>query len=881
MRTVRPHRPLRAGACRGLERLGPRARQRGSTVLLVITILSLLVLLAITLTFTSRMELSASKNFGIGVQNRVASRTAVEAIAIDLQTTLPAGALGPLDLAFNPEFSAHRARQTPSGMQRIELASLSDRDAANLLREAEMLDGNAPRTAFHLLHNAGAGEVVVLDASARININAADEAVLAGFFNALGRREGRSINGDAIGRAIARVRLGPDGAPGRAGIDDNRNADAALAFAPHATAHPGAQTPLVEQGSPNRARFDAYLQNARAPLHRLRPDQVQRRFELRRDLLTMVDEPEEYIADIRLPAFGDDVRFSSTSDLLHYPAIRGAGLNEEVLELARPYLTVFSTSVKERNLKGEGVPFVDINRAGPEELYQALREIYPGKNDRLLKQFAVNIVDARDFNSIPTVYPGTSGASVILGVERTPFLTEVYPDALTPGEDGDGGQFVELHNPWDETMDVNGWRLEGPGGSWPLSGVIPAGGFLLVTDNMDGRSSSTEDLLPGTGSVYDIFRVVADGWMRRAIEHSNFDIPLVPGSPVTLNLKDQHGNLIDSFTFVADPRDEDSLYSYQRENPMVREAVRRRATPFAMPPRLDPVAPETLARLRSYPPDAPFTSPVELMDVFAGFNDPETQARARWAFPVVSTPYAYDRARGELAAHPLTIDARVLDVFAVSNRPMPSAEEWHRLHGVARGDTDPADRGIGRNAVPGARTPGPDAGPITASTLSQEFSLHSGDPDWATRMAVEALSPPPGVIHGRVNINTADALVLSALPGLTPQGVERILERRLDAIERVRTGGGGEGVAYRTLSEILGDDALWPANLGEKERLERFSRLLPHITLNSRGFLLVGQPRVEATSDRDQQRAARLEALVALDRGTPEILYLRKAASRP
>lgn len=832
-----------------LARLDRRAR-RGSTILLVVTILSLLVLLAITMTFASRMELSASHNYAVGVQNRVASMTAVDAIATRLHQSLPPGPMSPLDLTLSRDLTALRPLAgADSGIRASN--SLQGLPPNESLRRIWSMDSNAASDArrdFRLVQTTGTGEVLVLDASARININAADVELLAGFFEVMAREHHWPIDPRALAEAIASVRLGPDGAPGRRGVDDNLNSH--LALLADQTATPGTTT--VSEP----AALEALLAGVREDPALIPANELTARRQARRALLTNIDEPAEYVADIRLPAFGDDVRFSSVADLLRHPEIVRAGINPQIVAAITPHVTTFSISVDERLRGGTTIPLLDPNRADAEQVYEALRALYPDgtKSNRMLMQFAVNLVDARDSDSIPTLFPGTQGPDVVLGVERTPFITEVYPDSATPNEEGDDGQFVELHNPWSHDLDVTGWQLRTPDHIFPLEGKIVAGGFLVLTDDIDNSAEHPDRHLAGTGSLYDVFRVLPDNNRRRALADPAFSLPTT-GRNIVVALHDRAGNLIDQFTYTPDPRDENSLYSYQRENPIVRETFRRRATPFALPPRSEEPEAWTLARLQNYPADGPFVTPLDVLGVFAGFSDPRTRLSSQWAFPVVATPKSAATRAREAAERPDRLDARVIDIFAIGDRPSPTeaGKVREKLYTLGRKDAQ-------------------------SSAFLKATALKSGA-DTAALAAVLAFEHPPGWHHGRLNVNTAGELALASLPGLDRERARRVVERRQRLLQRALQGDAEDAITYHSPSDLLVDDVLWPSEWNASQRIEAMRRLMPHISLNSRAFLLVGQPRLEASSDSDVQRAMRIEALVSLDRGAPEVLYWRNAAS--
>ncbi|MDK2971239.1 MAG: Lamin Tail Domain [Candidatus Sumerlaeota bacterium] len=842
------------GRTRSIAFAGPLRARRGSTILLVVTILSLLVLLAVTMTFASRMELSSAHNYSVGVQNRVASLTAVDAIARQLQESVPSGPLSPLDLTLSGDLQSLR----PGEASASTLARLGDLPPNESLRR---LSGVAidsatsnERRDFRLIQTTGTGEVLVLDAGGRINLNAASVEVLEGFFEVV-REEGQwPINPRAIAEAIVATRLGPDGAPGEKGVDDDHDAHLSVF-----TDENSAKTADWYYRGPEARTVDAILAAVREDPALIPQRDRQARQAARKTLMTNLDEADEYIADIRLPAFGDDVRFGSVLDLLAFADIRNAGMNAEIAQYIAPLVTTFSVSVDEVIVDGEARPLVDINRASAEELYEALVALYGDeKNPRLLMQYAVNIVDFRDADDTPTLYPGTSGPEAILGAERTPFISEVYPDATSPNDEGDDGQFVELHNPWNQDIDVTGWQLRGAGGVFPLAGRIAAGGYLILTDDIDNSLEDPDSATPGTGSLYDVFKVIPDGRSRRALAQAGFSLPDA-GRNIPVTLFNASGDLIDVFVYTADPRDSDGLYSFQRNNPLVRESARLRATPFGLPPRSSEPDAWTLTRLQNYPQNGPFVSSVDLLSVFAGFADAREREASQWGFPQPVSPKSPSSRDRETAADRTLINALVLDAFTVESRPGTvalgdsSEKVSEKAHALGREDAE-------------------------SRTLLEQAGARP-DTQTAVLAAVLASEHAPGWHHGRVNMNTAGELALASLPGISRNAAAAIVERRQRLLQRALEGEAEDGITYHVPSDLLVDDLIWPAAWTAGQRIDAMRQLLPHISLNSRAFLLVGQPRIEAGSDSDLQRAMRVEALVSVDRNAPEVLYRRKVVS--
>lgn len=761
--------------------VGAGRARRGSAILLVLAVLSILALLAITVSFTARLETSSAENYGVAVQNRMASITGVGPVSTALLRLDPA----------RPDKTIDKGDDNAVAGQPLVPMPQRTRSGA--------MEAYAATTTAH---------VQVRDANARVNINAADETLLAGFFSELGRQISQPMNGDAIARAIVNVRLGPDGAPGQRGVDDDAEARPSLAD---------------ESGAANRT-----LRPTREVDSTFTSDEVKARAEIRSALVSGVDDPAEYVADIRVAPYGDDVRFASVDSLLDYESIRAAGLTEDVLKQAEPFLTTFSVSRDVWMAPGEETAraLLDINRASAQDILDALLAMYgnEGPPPTQLAQYAVNFVDSRDADTIPTQLIGAGGARV-LGVERTPMITEVYPDSLSPDDEGDDGQFVELYNPWPQVLDVDGWTLVVDGMPVRLRGKIAPSGYLIVTDDADDRD---EKETPGTGSLYDVFGVTADDNRRRVITVMALDIEN-NSSSWFVELRDAAGNVVDEMQPSPREANAGDAYSLQRENPLVREALRRRATPFGLLSPTTEADATTLMRLSNYPADGAFVAPSDALTVFAGYADQSTGRVDRWAFPVI------DAAGGTAA-----LDARVMDIFTVDAAPAPDEWAW----------TQPA------------------ATRATASTgrsSSAKADKNAG---------LNLTNAPVGTRQGRVNLNTADAVVLQSLPGLGRTGGSRVMAYRSRTGESDLASGLGAAALTRP-SDVLMNGSLWVGvAVSDADRLARFRQLEPLLTFNSQSYTVLSQPRLDATDDPATAVANRVQALVATDRGGPETLAL-------
>lgn len=823
-----------------------RRRHRGSVLLIVLALLSLLVLLAATLAYTSKIELISSRNFGKGIQNQTAVMTGVPFAALAANATLPEGAVGTLDLTIDASSS--------------EVVSASG-------KAAQQATGDSKRTASQKqgsavtwsLNRGGRGvqtqtaSVDVTDMSSRVNLNTADAGQLARVIGAAAAQGNVSADAGALAQRIVDWRYGPDGAPGTAGEDDNQSAKFSLSEGKKddETAVGYVVGTSLDESPTAEARLnDACDGNAGARKNFIKV------------LQDGIDDPEEYVADIRYPAFGDDRRFSDVAGLLEVQ-----GFTPRLIAALEPFVTPFSLSFEQRPVvDGTAQPLVDLNRATAEEIYEALALEYAGaKADLLLRQFAVNIVDARDQDRHPSTMSDGSMLGKVIGVERTPVLNEVYPDSITDDKAGDDGQFIEIFNPWQEAFSLTGWRVRVGSRDYPLSGQMTPGGYLVVTDDYDNSTDSgAEDDLAGQGSFYDVFRSVSNNSSKRVLETSEFNLPHEQGT-FTVELLDQGGALVDRFVYTV--REANStLNSYQRHNPIVREAAYQRATPFSRP--VDPQEPmpalNVSERVRNTPQDVPFTSVLELFDVFAGYAQADGRKGTRWAYPAMASPASTSTAGKELAADANLIDARIVDLFTIELSDRMTREEVakeYRKHGkdekLERApDAWAGELGDAPQDLPGKAKPGTDA----YNDLERVQAVA-----WA-RFAM----PPKGLRHGLVNVNTAGEVVLESA-GLTPSQATSIATRRRDIERDAIAGKSSRTVLYGRLSDLLVDEYLWGS--GDSDTCQRVSQIAPafdRLTVSSRAFLLEGQALEPSESPVLQKSGTRMMAIVAMDKPAPE-----------
>jgi DNA uptake protein ComE-like DNA-binding protein len=881
--------------------------QRGSTLILVLAVLSILILIAATLSYTARLEEISSRNFADGIQSRIAAQTGVAqffAMADGRATSVTllwASAAGPVP-------SAAPSRQSAAPGSPFPLAATP---VGNSPFPAPPLAGNRsdPRrvqTASSGRENAGSGgqsavatdliQLRIVDESSKINVNALGSWAELGTENVSDARRDIRVFGSStpatsapatgsrpvaladalyavlssrevnypgasremahqIASSILRYRYGPDGQPGVAGVDDDNDGPGS-----GAGQMVNASATWLERGSAaaassfRRVSFVAAASQTSGQGDLASADTARDGLDNDGDGVADeagegVDEPDEFVADPRLPPNGDDRPFRQVEDLLGV-----SGMTTEMFQALHPYLTVFSASERRIGPQRDAPAQLDLNAATPEEIYRQLSAAFPDVPAETLAQFTANIVDYRDGDSAPTLVQLDGVADVILGAEVTPCITEVWSDSVTDQADGDNGEFIEIYNPYDKPISLAGWSLEiagsasgltssqadslrhvgqvgnlsfsqadsqryGRGARVSLRGTLVAGGFLIVTDNYNGRNNpKASDEFAGYGSFYRIFGVVPNTRNHLMIEIPTLD---VPDSAGRVELRDASGCLVDFFQYGGGVAG-GVRRSFQRSDPRVRVSHVARCTPYALPPATGADGVSVLRNLlaASTIKNAPFQSALELFSIGSPFTGQgPSQATVAWQTPTIGL--------GRAGA----LDERLADLFTVWTDRSPQ-------------------RVMSETALADA-----------ASTLALSDA------------ALEVPGPSALTEHGKINLNSASRAVLRALPGLTDQQIEYLLSRRLNAPATDST---GCPVTFRRLSELLADDAFWAA-APTSARLAQVSRWLGSITFTSRAYSLVSENLTEPATGPRLASRAKVEAVVSTDGGRNQVVAWRYA----
>ena len=293
--------------------------------------------------------------------------------------------------------------------------------------------------------------------------------------------------------------------------------------------------------------------------------------------------------DLRMKPVTGSGRFDTFADLQQGKTGRAASMfTPAELQALSPYLTLFSQNPETYGTEdGVSHPRKPITQEmSAEEIHEALKELFPRHDNRLLLQFAANLADFVDDDNVPTVLTDPTHPqpwNTLIGLEKTPFITEVYPDSLS--EEGDAGQFVEITNPWDEPINLVNWRLAigggmsvgSPGSVVTINTVLPAGGTLVLTDNYETPNINAPT---GTGSLVSIFGLRADGTRKKIIESAQVQLP---DENSFIVLADAAGHPVDVFSYT-DTAGRNTRSSYQRNDARVRSFAVGPATPFERSP---------------------------------------------------------------------------------------------------------------------------------------------------------------------------------------------------------------------------------------------------------------------------------------------------------
>jgi len=139
-----------------------------------------------------------------------------------------------------------------------------------------------------------------------------------------------------------------------------------------------------------------------------------------------------------------------------------AGIGERTYERIKNYITCFSYDI---NVNRHGKQRINLNDEPFEVLYKTMIDL--GYDEDVAAQVALNVIAYRQSSRVPPTVDFNGGK--VFGTNKTPYFNEI--DAVKKWQKimlGEviifreiGGQFIELFNPYYETLDVGGWKITG------------------------------------------------------------------------------------------------------------------------------------------------------------------------------------------------------------------------------------------------------------------------------------------------------------------------------------------------------------------------------------------------------------------------------------
>ncbi|MBN1515769.1 general secretion pathway protein GspK [Candidatus Sumerlaeota bacterium] len=837
-----------------------RQGRRGATFIIVLAILSVLFLVASVLTYTSQLDLIAADEYGKSTQDQAASVSGA-AVAAPLISRMDVVAdtqlwsqLKPLPLQLS---SASAATKT-SRMTALDYSASTQTDS---LRSAQFSMPSSSPTRAQLMEESFREAPCVIyeveDESGKFDLNTLgmwsdfsenrQDGILyqkprVRLTDALDQAlKAEGIDNSALAKALARrilaFRYGPDGQPGKAGVDDDGDGSSQ-------------GTSLIANAAGDD--LDGRADNPGEILFSMRNDGLDQNMDGNADDADeslesnwiddncngkvdedgeSVDEADEAAFDPRSQPRGDDRLFLTIEELRDIE-----GVTPEIYKALEKHFTVHSTGrLIAKTYDGqtpERISPVSLNYSTADEILEAIRRAQPDKDEALLVQWTANLIDWRDPDHVPTQLPNPNNTGQpILGVEINPVINEIYSDATTSDELGDRGEYVEIYNPYAVSLDLTGIWLDTGSGRYPLRGTLPPQGFLIVTDNYEESDDAEEDDDPTAGSFYDITGMVRSGIERQLIE---FEALTIPNDTGAVALYDTEGHLLDYAPYSNGAFDGASR-SLQRGDPRLQYLSRLPITPFEVnyvDQDSDDFQNQDAFEVNPLR-DRPFTSPADALLVYCGYISDEDLPLG-WRYPTIENDSAN------------RIDSRIIDIFTLEELPKLQA--------------------------------------VTAAGASVETAA-----EWA-RLAItpqdvenirESLGEYPQT-HGRININTCGEAQLLALPDMTPRHARRIMQYRQncrDASAKLWAQGNYDEtvIPFEQLGDLLRLEGIWDADEPEVTRIERFASWMPCISVHSEVFSLEFGPKVSSENASQRRRLQwRQQALIAVDGKAQRVIQQRR-----
>ena len=104
------------------------------------------------------------------------------------------------------------------------------------------------------------------------------------------------------------------------------------------------------------------------------------------------------------------------------------GLSKPAFDAIAPFITTFSCSCELwQDADSAAYELAPVNSLDPQEIFQILRRVYPDAPEDLLRQFALNIVDRRDPDSLPPCGRAPPAATPCLALNPPPSSARSAP----------------------------------------------------------------------------------------------------------------------------------------------------------------------------------------------------------------------------------------------------------------------------------------------------------------------------------------------------------------------------------------------------------------------------------------------------------------------
>ncbi|MEN6625840.1 MAG: hypothetical protein ABFD69_06385 [Candidatus Sumerlaeia bacterium] len=813
--------------------------RRGAVLIIVIALLGVLALMIVTLSYGTRVEYMASRNWGNSVQSRMA---AVSELPLFQPTDGSSGAVTLMSAAEEVVASADGSRQLSAvPIQLRPASSLYKNSRSRTLADIAISDMSARlniNAVVPVVTNQAAATAVKAATTTQVPTGFIGETELARLISAVMERA--NISGpdpQTLAHAIAIHRYGKDGLPGAGGVDDNYNA--ATTIQPLGVPAAGI---LADRLDNDR---DGKIDNKEECLER---DGIDNDHDgVTDETGEGIDEPAECLSDPRVKPNGDDTPYASLTELMGID-----GMTQQLYAALEPYLTTLSVSYAAFELPDQtgsanpaGWPQLDPNTAPPELIYGTLKKRFPAAGNDVIGQFVANLVDRRDRDSVPCKLELED--QTYRGQELTPCISEVCTSNLgtqLTQKTSRHGQFVEIANPYQSPLSVDGWVLVGAGPEIQLSGKLPAGGFYVITDDYNDQSDGNRGKIPD--SFFANFGVVSSGPDQIIVEDVNLDLL---GGSGHLELKDNKGNLIDEFDYDPQMRTGMTL-SFQRNDPRLNYTTTASPTPL-----------------------------------HANYGAKDNGMLSKEGKLALQT---FEQTANQLIRNPL--DAMLVGTAHVSvnekSAKMSRQEFPFQLPQLSSGDSQQLDIRLVDCFLPGADVPLKAKKAAAASYVLSEKQTNETISDLPTESVA--------VLNGRVNLNTAPIGVLAALPGMTPALLVAIRDTRdtTGTVDRATQTLTTRDKTYwrefslettgcwANLSDFMADSRIW-GSTSLYDRLNQAYAFAPLLGTHTMTLKSVATTRV-ASSTKDpsrRQNITRAERILAGDRGMVETVSFRFVGS--